>query len=99
MSVLQQDRDLITSFAESVGIKKLDREIEDLLLSDMESKLLEIIQESKKLMRHSHRDFLRVDDVKHAMNKLSIPVSLPKANFIARASSAIRPPYLTPTSV
>lgn len=65
---------MITSFAESVGIKKLDREIEDLLLSDMESKLLEIIQESKKLMRHSHRDFLRVDDVKHAMNKLSIPV-------------------------
>jgi histone H3/H4 len=98
MSVLQQDRDLITSFAESVGIKKLDREIEDLLLSDMESKLLEIIQESKKLMRHSHRDFLRVDDVKHAMSKLSIPVRS-QASIFVRASSAIRPPYLTPTSV
>ncbi len=76
MSVLQQDRDLITSFAESVGIKKLDREIEDLILSDLESKLLEIVQESKKIMRHSMRDVLRVDDVKQAMDKLTIPVRL-----------------------
>lgn len=46
MSILQQNTDLIDSFAESVGIKKLDQEIKDLLLSDIESKLLEIIQVS-----------------------------------------------------
>lgn len=44
MSILQQNPDLIDSFAESVGIKKLDKEIQDLLLSDIESKMLEIIQ-------------------------------------------------------
>ena len=98
MSALQSNRDLLTSFAESVGIKKLDLDIENLLLLDMESKMLEIIQESKKMMRHSHRDFLRVDDVKHAMNKLSIPVRSQVAIF-ARASSATRLPSLTPTSV
>jgi hypothetical protein len=43
MSILQQDRELLTSFAESVGLSKLDGEIEDLLLSDLESKMLEII--------------------------------------------------------
>lgn len=73
MSILQQDRELISSFAESVGIKKLDKEIEDLLLSDLESKLLEIIQEGKKIMRHSKRDFLRTEDIRHSMEKLSIP--------------------------
>ncbi|TNV83951.1 hypothetical protein FGO68_gene12192 [Halteria grandinella] len=73
MSILQQSPELIDSFAESVSIKKLDPEIRELLLSDLESKLLEIIQESKKTMRHSMRDFLRTDDVKHAMEKLSIP--------------------------
>ncbi len=44
MSILQQDRELLTSFAEGVGMTRLDKEIEDLLLSDLESKLLEIIQ-------------------------------------------------------
>jgi hypothetical protein len=44
MSILQQSPELIDSFAESVNIKKLDPEIRDLLLSDLESKLLEIIQ-------------------------------------------------------
>lgn len=43
MSTLQQDRELLTSFAESVGLLRLDNEIEDLLLSDLESKMLEII--------------------------------------------------------
>ena len=43
MSALQSNRDLLTSFAESVGIKKLDLDIENLLLLDMESKMLEII--------------------------------------------------------
>jgi hypothetical protein len=66
---------LLTSFAESVGLSKLDGEIEDLLLSDLESKMLEIIQEAKKFMRHSKRDILKTDDIKHAMDKLSIPVS------------------------
>ncbi len=96
MSVLQQDRDLITSFAESVGIKKLDREIEDLILSDLESKLLEIVQESKKIMRHSMRDVLRVDDVKQGMDKLTIPVR--SALSYCRAYSATLLLSLIPTS-
>ena len=74
MSILQQDRELLSSFADSVGLSKLDNEIEDLLLSDLESKMLEIIQEAKKFMRHSKRDILKTDDIKHAMDKLSIPV-------------------------
>ena len=78
MSILQQDRELLTSFADSVGLSKLDNEIEELLLSDLESKMLEIIQEAKKFMRHSKRDILKTDDIKHAMDKLSIPVSLLK---------------------
>ena len=77
MSILQQDRELLTSFAESVGLSKLDNEIEDLLLSDLESKMLEIVQEAKKFMRHSKRDILKTEDIKHAMDKLSIPVLLP----------------------
>eukprot|EP00347_Sterkiella_histriomuscorum_P011365 403372730 len=72
MSILQ-DKDLISSFAESVGIKKLEKEVEDLILSDLESKVLEILQESKKIMRHSKRDYLKTDDVKLSMEKLSIP--------------------------
>lgn len=76
MSILQQDRELLTSFADSIGLTKLDNEIEDLLLSDLESKMLEIIQEAKKFMRHSKRDILKTDDIKHAMDKLSIPVSV-----------------------
>ena len=42
MSILQ-DKDLISSFAESVGIKNLNKEVEDLILSDLESKALEIL--------------------------------------------------------
>jgi hypothetical protein len=47
MSILQSEKDLITSFAESVGVPKIDKEIEDLLLSDIETKMLEIIQVKK----------------------------------------------------
>jgi transcription initiation factor TFIID subunit 6 len=65
---------LLSSFAENAGVSRLDNEIEDLLLSDLESKMLEIIQEAKKFMRHSKRDILKTDDIKHAMDKLSIPV-------------------------
>ena len=77
---------MISSFAESVGIPKLEKDIYDLLCSDLESKLLEIIQvghsfqlfneikEGKKFMRHAKRDFLKTDDIKHSMEKLSIPV-------------------------
>ncbi len=42
--MLQENRELITSFAESVGIQKLEKDIQDLLCSDLESKMLEIIQ-------------------------------------------------------
>lgn len=47
MSILQ-DKELISSFAESVGIKKLEKEVEDLILSDLESKVLEILQVCSK---------------------------------------------------
>jgi hypothetical protein len=42
MSILK-DKELTTSFAESLGIKKLDNDVAEILLSDLESKVLEII--------------------------------------------------------
>jgi len=71
MSVLK-DKELIASFAESVGLDKLDDEVAELLLSDLETKMQEIIQESKKIMRHSKRDVLRTDDISLAMQKLAL---------------------------
>ena len=43
MSVLK-DKELLSSFAESLGIKKLENDVGELLLSDLESKVLEILQ-------------------------------------------------------
>lgn len=42
MSILR-DKELISSFAESVGIKKIENDVADLLLSDLETKVLEIL--------------------------------------------------------
>ena len=39
----------------------------------MQHKVLEIIQEAKKIMRHSKRDFMTSMDVELAMKKLNIP--------------------------
>ncbi len=43
MSILK-DQELINNFAESCGIKKLENDVADLILSDIESKVLEILQ-------------------------------------------------------
>ena len=40
------------------------------MLADLEQKLLEIMQEGKKVMRASKRHVLTTTDVAHAMNKL-----------------------------
>lgn len=71
MSVLK-DKELIGSFAESSGLDKLDNEVAEMLLSDLEARLLEIIQEAKKIMRHSKRDVMRTDDISLAMKKLGL---------------------------
>jgi hypothetical protein len=36
----------------------LDKDVSDFLLNDLESKIIEILQESKKTMRHSKRHIL-----------------------------------------
>ena len=54
---------------------KLDQDVTTLLLSDLEQKLLEVIQESSKVMRQSKRDVLTSSDVASAMKKLTIPES------------------------
>jgi len=50
----------------------LDRDVSDFLYNDLETKLLEILQESKKIMRHSKRNVLSTQDVSAAMKKLNI---------------------------
>jgi hypothetical protein len=42
MSILK-DKELLTSFAESQGIKRLENDVAELILSDLESKVLEIL--------------------------------------------------------
>lgn len=37
--------------------------------------LFSTLKEGKKIMRHSMRDYLKTDDIKLAMEKLSIPVN------------------------
>ena len=43
-----------------------------LLTTDAENKTQEIIQEAKKLMRHSRRTVLTTEDVSNAMKKLQL---------------------------
>ena len=43
------------------------------MLADLEQKLLEILQEGKKVMRASKRHVLTTEDIAHAMNKLQVP--------------------------
>ena len=40
----------------------------------METKILEILQEGKKVMRHSKRHILKTEDINAAFKKLSISV-------------------------
>ena len=57
MSILKEKRELIESFVESVsgdepqanlqGKQVLDKDVSELLLSDLETKMLEVLQEAK----------------------------------------------------
>jgi transcription initiation factor TFIID subunit 6 len=50
----------------------LDRDVSDFLYNDLETKLLEVLQEAKKIMRHSKRSVLSTQDVNAAFKKLNI---------------------------
>jgi len=73
MSILKDKKDLVESFIESVsgeepnanwaGKSILNKDVSEFLLNDLETKLLEILQESKKIMRHSKRHVLKTQDV------------------------------------
>ena len=84
MSILKDKTELFESFIESVtgdepsvvGKSALDKDVTELLLSDLETKMLEILQESQKMMRHSKRHILTTQDVESAFKKLTIKVSL-----------------------
>ena len=85
MSILKEKKELFSSFVESVtgdmadsaaGQSALDKDVAELLLSDLETKLLEILQEGKKVMRHSKRHVLTTADVDSSFKKLTIKVSV-----------------------
>ena len=83
MSILKEKKDLLESFVESVtgddanttGKSALDRDVAELLLSDLETKMLEILQEAKKGMRHSKRHVLTTHDIDSSFKKLTVKVS------------------------
>lgn len=86
MSILKERKELLESFIESVagdephagthGKAILDKDVTELLLSDLETKILEILQEAKKTMRHSKRHVLTTSDMDAAFRKLTIKVRL-----------------------
>lgn len=63
---------MATSAGQSQAASVLDRDVSDFLYNDLETKLLEILQESKKIMRHSKRSILSTQDVNAAFKKLNI---------------------------
>ena len=91
MSILKDRKELLDSFVESVvgdepsaatnGKAILDKDVSELLLNDLETKLLEILQEAKKTMRHSKRHVLTTSDMDAAFRKLTIKVRKNKAKF------------------
>lgn len=74
---------MFESFVESVtgdeptvaGKSAIDKDVTELLLNDLETKMLEIVQEAQKMMRHSKRHILTTQDIESAFRKLSIKVS------------------------
>lgn len=76
MSILRDNKALLDCFQEAVAgddPKALSKDVQDLMLADLEQKLLEVIQESKKVMRASKRHVMTTQDLTLAMQKLSIP--------------------------
>jgi len=66
---------LLSTFLEGVGIEanQIEKQaLEEPLFPSLEHKLKEIIQEAKKIMRHSKRDYLTTNDIKLAMRKLNV---------------------------
>ena len=85
MSILKEKKELLESFVESVtgdeanvapGKSALDKDVAELLLSDLETKMLEILQEAKKCMRHSKRHVLTTHDIEASFKKLTVKVSI-----------------------
>ena len=58
---------------EAVPKNSLDKDVSDFLLADLEAKVVEILQEAKKIARHSKRHVLTTQDISLSMQKLSIP--------------------------
>ena len=63
----QKYSNLIQINAESIGIKTLDNEIIDYLNTEIEEKILLILQQAKKFMRISKRKTLKVDDLNNSI--------------------------------
>lgn len=63
----------VSGSTDDVHNNTIDKDVSEFLLADMEQKLTEILQESKKIMRHSKRHILTTQDVDQAFKKLSIP--------------------------
>ena len=75
MSKLENSPALLNTFLEALGIEpdQIDQQArEETLFPSLEHKMKEIVQEAKKIMRHSKRDFLTTQDVKLAMRKLNV---------------------------
>ena len=91
MSILKEKKELFESFIESVTGDEpnptgkqsaLDKDSTEMMLSDLETKLLEILQEAKKIMRHSKRHVLTTADVEASFKKLTIKVSTSQFKLI-----------------
>ena len=70
--------ELLNTFLEGLGIEadQIDKQaLEETLFPSLNHKMYEIIQEAKKLMRHSKRDYLTCQDIKFAIQKLNISQS------------------------
>jgi transcription initiation factor TFIID subunit 6 len=78
--MFKDNKEVLDCFFEAVSgsnedphLNLIDKDVTEFLLADMELKLTEILQESKKVMRHSKRHVLTTQDVDQAFKKLSIP--------------------------
>mgnify|MGYP003645857198 CR=1 FL=1 len=65
-------RDTIRVIAESIDIGDLPEEVGTALLSDVDYRLREIVQEAAKFMRHSKRTYMRAEDVNSALRVRNI---------------------------
>jgi hypothetical protein len=66
---------LLNTFLEGLGVEpeQVDKmQIVEPLFEDVKHKLHEIVQEARKVMRHSKREHLTADDIKLAMSKLNV---------------------------